>query len=92
MLALHTQRPGRPFFPLSSRSLSSSLSPSPTDSIINPEAPLALRLSGQLLLGVVKIYSRKVRKRGRNAAHGKTRAFLFGRSLSHLHPLSIPSF
>ena len=33
---------------------------SPTDSIINPEAPLALRLSGQLLLGVVKIYSRKV--------------------------------
>ena len=30
------------------------------DSIINPEAPLALRLSGQLLLGVVKIYSRKV--------------------------------
>ena len=32
----------------------------PKDSIINPEAPLALRLSGQLLLGVVKIYSRKV--------------------------------
>ena len=30
------------------------------DSIINPEAPLALRLSGQLLLGVVKIHSRKV--------------------------------
>lgn len=30
------------------------------DSIINPEAPLALRLSGQLLLGVVRIYSRKV--------------------------------
>jgi cohesin complex subunit SCC1 len=35
------------------------------DSIINPEAPLALRLSGQLLLGVVKIYSRKVRGRRR---------------------------
>lgn len=33
--------------------------PSP-DSIINPEAPLALRLSGQLMLGVVRIYSRKV--------------------------------
>lgn len=30
------------------------------DSIINPEAPLALRLSGQLLLGVVRIYSRKI--------------------------------
>ncbi len=30
------------------------------DNILNPEAPLALRLSGQLLLGVVKIYSRKV--------------------------------
>ncbi len=30
------------------------------DSIINPEAPLALRLSGQLLLGVVRIYHRKV--------------------------------
>jgi len=31
-----------------------------TESIINPEAPLALRLSGQLMLGVVRIYSRKV--------------------------------
>jgi hypothetical protein len=30
------------------------------ESIINPEAPLALRLSGQLLLGVVRIYSRKL--------------------------------
>ncbi|CEF98413.1 Rad21/Rec8-like protein, N-terminal [Ostreococcus tauri] len=29
-------------------------------SIINPEAPLALRLSGQLMLGVVRIYGRKV--------------------------------
>lgn len=27
---------------------------------MNPEAPLALRLSSQLLLGVVRIYSRKV--------------------------------
>ena len=32
----------------------------PADSIMNPEAPLALRLSSQLLLGVVRIYSRKV--------------------------------
>ena len=30
------------------------------DSIITPEIPLALRLSGQLLLGIVKIYSKKV--------------------------------
>ncbi|EIE27346.1 hypothetical protein COCSUDRAFT_45823 [Coccomyxa subellipsoidea C-169] len=30
------------------------------DSIINPEAPLALRLSGQLLLGVVKVHQKKV--------------------------------
>ncbi|EEH53827.1 uncharacterized protein MICPUCDRAFT_21167, partial [Micromonas pusilla CCMP1545] len=29
-------------------------------SIVNPEAPLALRLSGQLMLGVVRIYNRKV--------------------------------
>ena len=32
----------------------------PTESIINPDAPLALRLSGQLMLGVVRVYSRKV--------------------------------
>ena len=32
----------------------------PADSIIDPDMPLALRLSGQLLLGVVKIYSKKV--------------------------------
>ena len=31
-----------------------------TESIINPDAPLALRLSGQLMLGVVRVYSRKV--------------------------------
>lgn len=32
------------------------------EAITNPsEAPLALRLSGQLLLGVVRIYSRKAR-------------------------------
>ena len=34
--------------------------PTLTESIINPDAPLALRLSGQLMLGVVRIYSRKV--------------------------------
>ena len=31
------------------------------DTLLHPEAPLALRLSGQLLLGVVRIYQRKVR-------------------------------
>ena len=31
-----------------------------TESILNPEVPLALRLSGQLLLGVVNIYKKKV--------------------------------
>ena len=30
------------------------------DNISNPDAPLALRLSGQLLLGVVKLHSKKV--------------------------------
>lgn len=34
--------------------------PAPPDSIINPEAPLALRLSGQLLLGIVRVYWRKL--------------------------------
>mmetsp|Transcript_40513 Transcript_40513/g.73007 ORF Transcript_40513/g.73007 Transcript_40513/m.73007 type:complete len:788 (+) Transcript_40513:331-2694(+) len=31
------------------------------DTIVNPAVPLALRVSGHLLLGVVRIYSRKVR-------------------------------
>jgi cohesin complex subunit SCC1 len=30
------------------------------ETLLHPEAPLALRLSGQLLLGVVRIYHRKV--------------------------------
>lgn len=34
--------------------------PVSVDTIINNETPLALRLSGQLLLGVVRVYSRKV--------------------------------
>jgi len=34
---------------------------SSVDSIVNPAVPLALRVSGHLLLGVVRIYSRKVR-------------------------------
>ena len=35
-------------------------SPAPADRIISPEAPLALRLSGQLMLGVVRIYYKQV--------------------------------
>jgi cohesin complex subunit SCC1 len=31
------------------------------DSIVHPQVPLALRVSGHLLLGVVRIYSRKVK-------------------------------
>ena len=34
---------------------------SSVDSIVNPTVPLALRVSGHLLLGVVRIYSRKVK-------------------------------
>ncbi len=33
---------------------------STVDVLLSPEAPLALRLSGQLLLGVCRIYARKV--------------------------------
>ena len=32
-----------------------------TDNILNPAAPLALRVSGHLMLGIVRIYSRKVK-------------------------------
>ncbi|CAM9177555.1 unnamed protein product, partial [Ectocarpus fasciculatus] len=31
------------------------------DNILNPTAPLALRVSGHLMLGIVRIYSRKVK-------------------------------
>lgn len=31
------------------------------DSIVHPQVPLALRVSGHLLLGIVRIYSRKVK-------------------------------
>ncbi len=34
--------------------------PITVDALLNPEAPLALRLSGQLMLGVMRIYARKV--------------------------------
>ena len=34
--------------------------PHPTESILSPTVPLALRVSGHLLLGLVRIYSRKV--------------------------------
>ena len=35
-------------------------SPARAESIVNPSAPLALRLSANLLVGVVRIYARKV--------------------------------
>ena len=41
--------------------LSSNLENNVKDIIGTGQAPMALRLSGQLLLGVVKIYSRKAR-------------------------------
>ncbi len=31
------------------------------ENILNPATPLALRVSGHLMLGIVRIYSRKVR-------------------------------
>lgn len=34
--------------------------PASVDTLLDSEVPLALRLSGQLLLGVVRIYARKV--------------------------------
>jgi cohesin complex subunit SCC1 len=34
--------------------------PGTVDALLDPEAPLALRLSGQLLLGVVRVYSRQL--------------------------------
>ncbi|MEW5305863.1 MAG: hypothetical protein WDW36_008378 [Sanguina aurantia] len=34
--------------------------PVTVDALLDPNAPLALRLSGQLMLGVVRIYARKV--------------------------------
>lgn len=43
------------------------------ESIANPAAPLALRLSANLLVGVVRIYARKARagvRRGRIRARG----------------------
>lgn len=46
--------------PRNSPQSSSNVELASPESIINPEAPLALRLSGQLMLGVVRIYGRKV--------------------------------
>ncbi|KAK1276864.1 Sister chromatid cohesion 1 protein 3 [Acorus gramineus] len=34
--------------------------PSSVDYVMHPEVPIALRLSGHLLLGIVRIYSKKV--------------------------------
>jgi hypothetical protein len=37
--------------------------------VLQPEAPLALRLSGQLLLGIVRVYLRKLNYLESDAAH-----------------------
>lgn len=58
------------------------------EKIIDPEAPLALRLSGQLLLGVVRIYARKLaflETDARNAIDGLQR-----KEGSHLVSVDLP--
>jgi hypothetical protein len=56
--------------------------PASVDTLLDPEVPLALRLSGQLMLGVVRIYSRKVRCEGTAAGEGE------GTELGMARPLS----
>lgn len=52
--------------------------PGTVDTVLNGDAgPLALRLSGQLLLGIVRIYARKVR--GRRQQLFKTAHAKFGK-------------
>lgn len=43
--------------------------PGIADALLSPEAPLALRLSGQLLLGVCRLYARKVAYLHQASAH-----------------------
>ena len=45
---------------LKRQQINSTSIPASVDTLLDPEVPLALRLSGQLLLGVVRIYARKV--------------------------------
>jgi hypothetical protein len=45
---------------LKRQQINSASIPASVDTLLDPEVPLALRLSGQLLLGVVRIYARKV--------------------------------
>ena len=46
---------------LKRQQINSTSIPASVDTLLDSEVPLALRLSGQLLLGVVRIYDRKVR-------------------------------
>ena len=65
---------------------------SSADTIINPEAPLALRLSGQLLLGVVKVHSRKVGYLFQDCKDALGKIKQVGAPHWHLSPqLSLPS-
>ena len=41
----------------------------PADDVLRPEVPLALRLSGQLLLGLVRVYLRKLQYLEHDASH-----------------------
>ena len=60
--------------------------PDSVDAIITPnQAPMALRLSGQLLLGVVRIYSRKARY----LLDDCNEALLKIKMVSQPHPLSL---
>lgn len=45
---------------LKRQQINSTSIPASVDTLLDSEVPLALRLSGQLLLGVVRIYARKV--------------------------------
>lgn len=63
---------------LKRQQINSTSIPASVDTLLDPEVPLALRLSGQLLLGVVRIYARKVCPAQHSTAwyipqHGKAR-------------------
>jgi len=57
------------------------------DSIMKPQAPLALRLSGQLLVGVVRIYNRKTKYLQEDASDALSRIKL---SIKPKHKVDLP--
>jgi cohesin complex subunit SCC1 len=54
------------------------------DTLMDPEVPLALRLSGQLLLGVVRIYARKV-----SSKHSSCCCMAYSSSCSSSHSYGV---